>query len=174
LIEAWKARARQNLDFFTEKVLLFDNADHQREWYEVLGNDALKKIALAAPRGHSTTTAFSVNYPLWEIARNHNIRILMVSNTESQSQGFLREIMGRIERDEEYRLFAGDLKLDKPDKWTEREIIVARDHLSLQDPTITTVGMGGTILSKRADIISPSVTIDTHYDPLIGVNVGLY
>ena len=123
------------------------------EWYGILQNDDLHNIALAAPRGHTKSTCFSVNYLLWEIARNPNIRILLVSNTESQSQSFLREVVARVERDENYIEYAGKLKPQIPDKWTSREIIVNRSRFDMKDPTISTVGMGGTILSKRADII---------------------
>lgn len=139
--------------FFSEEVLGFSNAPHHTEWYRVLGNRSLIQIALAAPRGHTKTTCFSVNYPLWEISENPNVRILLVSNAESQSQSFLRQIVGFIERDQNYVDYAGQLKPLQPEKWTAREIIINRSNLKLKDPTISTVGIGGTILSKRADII---------------------
>jgi hypothetical protein len=153
LLAVWRSRARQGLKFYTEEVLRFDNVPYQNEWYGVLQDRSYLKIALAAPRGHIKTTALSVNYPSWRIEQNHNIRILLVSNAESQSQSFLRQIVGRIERDEEYRLFARNLKPEKQEKWTDREIIITRDDLSLKDPTISTVGIGGTVLARRADEI---------------------
>jgi hypothetical protein len=105
-LAVWRSRARQSLKFYTEEVLRFDNVPYQNEWYSVLQDRSFLKIALAAPRGHIKSTAFCVNYPSWRIADNPNIRMLPVSNAESQSQGFLRQIVGRIERDEEYRSFA--------------------------------------------------------------------
>lgn len=90
---------------------------------------------------------------LWKIAKDPNVRILLVSNTETQAQSFLREIVARIERDENFIDFAGQLKPAIPDKWTSKEIIVNRTRFDMKDPTISTVGMGGTILSKRANII---------------------
>ena len=144
---------QQGLNFFTEEVLGFNNAPHQVEWYRVLQNKTLKKIATAAPRGHTKSTCFSVNYPLFRIEEDRNIRILLVSNAESQSQGFLREITSRIERDQSYVDYAGQLKPKIPEKWTAREIIIDRPRVDMKDPTISTVGVGGTILSKRADEI---------------------
>lgn len=152
-MKLWRAYLRNNLNKFTEEIFGFVNADHHREWYRILQNKKLLKIVLAAPRGHTKSTSFSVNYPLSEIDKNHNIRILMVSNAESQSQSFLREIVGHIERNQMYIDFAGQLKPEVPEKWTAREIIIKRDNLKLKDPTISTVGYGGTILSKRADLI---------------------
>jgi len=144
---------RRGLEFFSREVLGFDNAEHQREWYDVLDNKALRKIALAAPRGHTKTTCFSVNYPLSRIDEDHNVRLLLVSNAAPQSEGFLREIVANIERNQAYVDYAGQLKPQKPEKWTNREIIVDRSKYDMKDPTISTVGVGGTILSKRADEI---------------------
>lgn len=59
-----------------------------------------------------------------------------------------------MERDPHFIDFmGGQIKPDEPEKWTDREIIVERPNLNLKDPTLSTVGVGGTILSKRADII---------------------
>src|SRR3712207_7097097 len=32
----WRSKAKQSLKFFSEEVLLFDNAPYQNEWYDVL------------------------------------------------------------------------------------------------------------------------------------------
>jgi len=149
----WQESCKADFGLFTEEVLHFYNAPHQQEWCAILGNDKNRQICVAAPRGHSKTTVFSVNYPLWEIARNPDIRILLVSAADTQSQSFLREIKGRIERDQEYVDFAGQLKPQKPEKWTDKEIILERERKDVKDPTISTVSVEGTILSKRADLI---------------------
>jgi len=124
---------------------------------EVDREECLRSTALmseiAAPRSHAKSTCLSVNYPLQEIARNRNIRILIVSNALDQAQMFLREIKARITQDDNYKVYAGELMARYPEKWTDREIIVARDDLTLKDPTVSVVGMGGTILARRADII---------------------
>lgn len=153
--DVWRKQVRkQGFGFFTEEVLGFDNAPHQNEWCDVLGNKKrYKSIVDAAPRNHSKSTEFSVNYPLWEIAEDPNVRILLVSGVDSQSASFLREIKGRIERDQSYVDFAGQLKPAVPEKWTDKEIILKRTRTDIKDPTISTTSVEGTILSKRADII---------------------
>lgn len=140
-------------DLFTEEVLGVHNDDHHREWYQVLDDKRFLKIALAAPRGHTKSTSFSVHYPLKLIDEDNNIRMLLVGNAEVQPQSFLREIKSHIERDQSYVDFAGQLKPRIPTKWTDREIIINRSRTDLKDPTISTVGVGGTILSKRVDVI---------------------
>ena len=137
----------------TEIILGYKNPSHIEEWYSILDNKKYKKIVIAAPRSSAKSTCFSINFPLNEIVRDCNIRILIVSNTLEQAQLFLREIKGRIERDQRYREYAGDLVPRYPEKWTEREIIINRTNLDLKDATISIVGMGGSILTRRADII---------------------
>lgn len=151
---AWRVSLKaKGYSRITGELFGLDNAPHHDEWYQILEDKSLRQIVLAAPRGHTKTSCFSVNYPLIRIAEDRNVRILLVSNVASQSQSFLREIVGHIERDEEYIEYAGNLKPKSPEKWTSTEIIVDRDRYDLKDPTISTVGAGGTILSKRADEI---------------------
>lgn len=161
----WRKKVREGgMPMFTEEVLGFSNVDYQNEWYTIQDNGELLKIAVAAPRNHIKSTAFTVNYPLGRIADNHNVRILIVSNALVQGQAFLREITGRIERDQSYIDYAGQLRPKLADRWTSTEIIIDRENTALKDPTVSVVGVGGTILAKRADeiicddILSPENT----------------
>lgn len=161
----WKRTIKtRGSNMFTQEVLGVYNDNHHNEWYRILDDKRYRMIALAAPRGHTKSTSFSVNYPLKRIEEDKNIRILMVGNAEAQPVSFLREIKQHIERDQSYVDFAGQLKPKIPEKWTDREIIIDRPRVDLKDPTISTVGVGGTILSKRVDeiicddILSPDNT----------------
>lgn len=152
--DTWRKLVHEGgTNLFTEEVLGVNNDAHHREWYGVLDDKRYKRIALAAPRGHTKSTSVSVHYPLKLIEEDRNIRILLVGNAEAQPQSFLREIKQHIERDQSYVDFAGQLKPKIPEKWTDREIMISRPRVDLKDPTISTVGVGGTILSKRVDVI---------------------
>lgn len=99
-----------------------------------------------------------MNYPLSEIVRNPNIRIIIVSHTAETAEAFLREIKSHIERQDNTKIMDfvkvfGNLMPNQPEKWTDRSIIVERPSLRLKDPTVSAVGSGGSILSRRADII---------------------
>ena len=157
-------------------MLGYDNGDHHREWYDILQNRLMtspdgdmdspliqspigfvhRRIALFAPRNHAKSTAFTVNYSLWQVGNRPNVRILIVSSTSTQAESFLREIKSTIEKNKHYRrvfgkLFPEDVK-NPNEKWTSKEIIVRRTATH-KDPTVAAVGAGGAILSKRADII---------------------
>lgn len=130
----------------------FKNNYHHLEWYSVLADSNYRKIIVLAPRNHAKSTCFSVVYPLWEVVRNRNVRIVIVSNSAEQSEQFLRQITQVIEHNDAFRSVVGDLVPPLPEKWSSRAIIVDRTTIE-KDPTISTVGAGGAILSRRADII---------------------
>lgn len=165
--------------FFLKKVAGFELGRHHMEWSCILEGRAQQMdfgtkqevgggyvrtwlyddpipwnyIMLMAPRNHGKSTIFSVYYPLWLIARDPNVRIIIVSNTSGQAEAFLRQITDNLERNDKYRELFGNLVPQMPDKWTQKEIIVDRDNLALKDPTVVAIGTGGAILSKRADVI---------------------
>lgn len=168
--------AKNNLSDFAEYVFGFDNGKHHNEWYNILMNKLRTpkdgdldsplepapkgwvnhRINLMAPRNHAKSTCFTVVNSLWLIGNNPNIRILIVSASAMQAQGFLREIKDKILKSPKYRQVFGDLfpeEANSPgEKWTSSEIIVRRS-VSHKDPTVTALGSGGPILSKRADVI---------------------
>jgi hypothetical protein len=118
------------------------------------------------PRDHGKSKHCSVAYPLWRIAKNHNIRILIISATGGVSESFLSEIIANIGRNEKYQAWAREIdptgvgvvpKLKDRSKsiedWSGKQITIEREDLNLKDPTITATGLFGAILSKRADLI---------------------
>ncbi len=169
-------KSKYDLATFTSHILGFDNAAHHYEWYKILQDKLMQDphgdwdsplipakpgnfnrlISILAPRSHSKSTSFTVNYPLWRIGRDPNIRILLVSAAFTQSVSFLREIKGHMERNPNYHRMFGNLSpenLVTAEKWASTEIIVRRDNTKIKDPTVAATSTGGTVLSKRADLI---------------------
>ena len=112
------------------------------------------------------STHLSIMYPLWLIAKNHNLRILLISSSSLTSKSFLTEIMGHIEKNELYQAYAkweDERRVGVVPKmrqyrktqenWSGDSIIIDREDLKIKDPTIHALGVFGSILSKRADII---------------------
>ncbi len=151
---------------FFKKIIGLKNAPFQDELDDIISNPLYKKIAIAYARDHGKTTHLSIAYPLWEIAKNHNLRIILVSSTSNVTQTFMTEIIGHIEKNERYQLWAKTIDpihkgvvpqfkgvRKSNEKWSGSSIIIDREDLNLKDPTINAVGLFGAILSKRADII---------------------
>lgn len=160
------ALARDDFKTFVSEIIGLSNEPFHNELDDVIGNELNKKIIITYPRGHGKSTHLSVAYPLWRIARDHNLRILLISSTEAVSKSFMTEIIGHIENNVKYQMFArycdpmliGVVPKMKNyakmrDNWSGDSIVIARDQLNLKDPTINAVGLLGSILSKRADLI---------------------
>lgn len=179
MISLTQSLCNDSLHAFTQEILGFENSWHHREWYGLLDGrcyqdkvtgeirlspDGTKHdnrwIMLEAPRSHSKTTTFTVNYSLWEIARNRNIRIVIVSNSYTQSTSFLREITSHIERNERLKEVYGKIMPDNPTRWTAADIIVDRSNAKLKDPTVSATSIGGSVLARRADIIISDDILD--------------
>jgi hypothetical protein len=151
---------------FMEEIIKLPNADFHEDIDSALANKEIKKIVVTLPRGHGKSTHISVGFPLWLIARNHNIRILLISSTAAISRSFMSETINHIERNERYQVFAKYVEASRKgvipkmknytkanQNWSGDSIVIDRTLLQLKDPTIHAVGLFGSILSKRADII---------------------
>lgn len=169
------------LDVFVDEVMGLKNASFQDEIDLVLSDPAYKRICIAIARDHGKSTHLSVAYPLWEIAKNHNIRILLVSSTATIASGFLSQVLNHIESNDKYREWARFVDIQKyreqgltyedikektlgvvpkkrevqkkDEKWASNAIVIDRDELNVKDATIQAIGLYGSILSKRADIV---------------------
>ena len=105
------------------------------------------------PRGSAKTTWDNTILCSWLAGKFPDIRIGMVSNTDTQAKDFSRAIKYTVESNEAHReVFPGS----KPSltKWTDKEWLCAgsRWHGS-KDVTLFAVGVGGAIISKRFDLI---------------------
>ncbi len=156
----------KNLGVFIERILDLENADFHKEIDQIFSDPLYERIAIALPRGHGKSTQASIAYPLWEIARNHNIRILLVSSTAPIAQSFMGHILKEVESNEDYQnwsqaidplgqgVIPGKRKIQKRiQNWSTESMVIERDDLNLKDPTVAAVGLFGSILSRRADII---------------------
>lgn len=147
-------QAHVNPEYFTEllaRTLGYKNAAHHKLIYEKLRDPQNNRLLIIMPPGHGKSTCVSVNFPLWLLGRDPNLRIIVASHTKSFVASFLREITGRMQSPEYIEVF-GDLKPMQPDKWTQNEIIVNRSKI-LKDPSIAALGVEQAVIGRRADII---------------------
>lgn len=156
-----KRQALLSVDFFSEKILGFENEKFHKEIYHLLESPKYPYLLILCPRSHGKTTCVSINYVLWNLVKNPNVRVILASNTITQSSGFLREITQRIEQDKKFRAVFGSLKprISNLEKWSEHEIIIKRDKIQ-KDASVSCVGTGGTVLTKRADVIIADDILD--------------
>ena len=141
------------------EIMGFDNQMFHNELDDIISNPNYKKIAISYPRGHGKTTHLSVGYPIWEMSKNHNVRILLVSSTASISQSSLSTIMANIEKNTALGTYSYFIDPSKQgivpqlkggaktkQSWSGNQITIARDDLKLRDATISAIGVFGSIL----------------------------
>lgn len=157
---------RDDFKSFMEAIVGLKNEPFHNELDDNISSVDHRKIAISAARGHGKSAHISIGLPLWLMANNHNLRILLISSTAQVSKSFLSEVVGHIDRNDEYKLyskFVDPMQLGviprvknwakMREHWSSDSIVIDRDQLNLKDPTINAVGLFGSILSKRADVI---------------------
>jgi len=111
-----------------------------------------------APRGYGKTTILTITKAVHEIIKNPNVRILIASNTQLQSEVFLREIKFHLEHNPLLTYYFG--RFFSPEKWDVREIVVLPRTSSAKESTVTCVGVGGPVASRHYDIIIADDLVD--------------
>jgi len=105
------------------------------------------------PRGGAKTTWDNTILCAWLTGKFPDIRIGMVSNTDTQAKDFSRAIKYTIEQNAAHRAVFPESKPSSA-KWTDKEWLCAGSRwLGSKDVTMFAVGVGGAIISKRFDLI---------------------
>jgi len=134
------------------KLLGYTDKEFHNEWYDYASIQ--RRFLLLAPRRHAKSTCLSVNYVLWRIVNNPNIRILLVSNTDLQARGFVRVVKQNLEK------YFPSLIPEGREKWAETAFVVKRSA-TLRDQTLSAVGVNGPIISRRQDLIVCDDVVDS-------------
>lgn len=118
------------------------------------------------PPEHAKSTTITMNYVTWRIACDPNIRVLIVSKTQTMAKKFLYGIKTRLTHPK-YAAFHA--RFGPPDgyasgaeSWSQDMIYIggeARDS-GEKDPTVQALGVRGQIYGARADLIILDDCID--------------
>lgn len=123
------------------------------EWHEMLNRNA--RVVLWTHTEAGKTAQMSVGRVLWEIGRNPNIRILILSSSSGGAKKIVKALKTYIERSPEYRMVFPHISPDKSDTtglWRDDAFHVRRQTIS-KDPTVQASGFEGAILGSRYDLI---------------------
>ena len=155
---------------FRTKYLNSMTFDHQRNITSLLeegepawlhGNMTYEKgfknyVLVNMPPEHAKSMTVSIDYVVYRIVTNPNVRIKLVSKTQAMAKEFLYAIKQRLtstqwsELQRRYAPVEGFKATD--DKWTSDSIYLERDS-GEKDPTVQALGIGGQIYGARADLI---------------------
>jgi len=143
---------------------------HQLQWVDLLeGRDPRQLhpsetyepgdksfILCNTPPEHAKTSTLSINYPTYRICADANVRIILVSKTDTMAREWLYAIKSRLTHPRFTQLQMafgppGGWRADA-DIWSANRVYLARDSTE-KDPTVQTLGIGGQIYGARADLI---------------------
>jgi len=165
---------------FSKTYLGVEVFEHQKHWIDLLegveptdlhpaisyeqGSPDL--IIVNTPPEHAKSTTITVNYAVYRICQNPNIRIMIVSKTQAMAQKFLLSIKNRLThpRYQDLQLtFGPPGGYEKnSDSWKQDLIYLsseARDS-GEKDPTVQAIGIRGHIYGARADLIIMDDCVD--------------
>jgi predicted phage terminase large subunit-like protein len=114
---------------------------------------ARQNTVILMPRGGAKTTWDNTTLLSWLQAKHPDIRIGLVSNTDTQAKAFSRAIKYTVEANDEFKNVFPECR-PSDTKWTDKEWLNSESKWhSSKDVTCFAVGVGGAIISKRFDII---------------------
>lgn len=145
--------------------------EHQLNWFDILegreprwmhesfnyskGDPQI--ILCNVPPGFAKSTTITVNYVVWRICKDPNVRVVIISATEKMAKKFLYAVKQRLVNpaySDLQRKFApqGGYRATA-ESWTATEIYLSGKDDGEKDPTVQAIGMGGQIYGARADLI---------------------
>lgn len=145
--------------------------EHQMRWWDILQGDEPRSLhenmrwsqgdhqmlLLNVPPGFGKSMTITVNYVMWRVCRDPNIRVLIISASEKMAKKFLYAIKQRMVNPA-YSLLQQKFGPEggfrgTAESWTATEIYLGQKDDGEKDPTIQALGMGGQIYGARADLI---------------------
>lgn len=112
-------------------------------------------------RGSGKSTMCTITKSIHYLLKNSNLRILIASKSLANAQGFLKEIKGHFENNEDLaRIFGEYYDPRRVNKWDSSEIEVLPRTKHAKEASITCVSVEGTIISKHYDVILSDDLID--------------
>lgn len=160
--------AREDINEFIEFVIKDERtnkpvkqAPHHEEFHALA--DTHKRLILWAFVEAGKTQQLAIGRVLWELGRNPNLRIAVISATLDQSQKLVRSIAAYIETSSELReVFphlrpsgehvVGTKKRKQADPWSSQKLTVKRSSRA-KDPSIVASPVTGRILGSRIDLL---------------------
>jgi hypothetical protein len=163
---------KHSIDFatFSKEFLNTEVFAHQQNWVDVLEgrepswmHDSMifeqgnrRRLLVNVPPEHAKSTTMTVNYATYRIAMNPNIRIVIISQTQTRAKEFLYSIKQRLTEEPWLKMQQvygppGGYK-ETADQWTADRIYLERTS-GEKDPTVQALGIGQQIYGTRADLI---------------------
>ena len=164
------AKYKIGFEEFSKEFLDSPIFPHHRSWIDILeGREpswthpamtyepaSPRRLLINVPPEHAKSTVITVNYCVYRIALDPNIKITIVSKTQERAKEYLYSIKQRLSHERWSKMQAiygpaGGWKEDA-DTWKADRIYLSRDSTE-KDPTVQALGIGGQITGARSNLI---------------------
>jgi hypothetical protein len=149
--------ARENPAAFCSYVLRSEergarvsNSRNHVAWHRAINEH--DRIVIWGHVESAKTQQISVGRSLWELGKNPNLRIVVVSNTDGMAKKITKLVSKYIKQSEELKKVFPDLLPDPTASWTQHMLYVKRETLA-KDPSFQSCGMHGNVLGARIDLL---------------------
>lgn len=158
---------------FRREYLGMETFEHQQQWIDLIEGKTLENlhpaikyepgddrhILINCPPEHSKTITISVDYVTYRICKDPNVRIILVSATQTLSKQFVYAVKQRLTHPRYKKLQDAYAPPDGykggSSVWQSAQVYLddsSRDSTE-KDPTLTAIGVGSQIYGTRADLI---------------------
>jgi len=164
------AKYKIGFEQFSKEFLDSPIFPHHRSWIDIIESRepsyihssmvyepaSPKRLLVNVPPEHAKSTVITVNYCVYRIAMDPNIKITIVSKTQERAKEYLYSIKQRLSHERWAKMqsvygSAGGWKEDA-DTWKADRIYLSRDSTE-KDPTVQALGVGGQITGARSNLI---------------------
>ncbi|WP_108912918.1 phage terminase large subunit family protein [Deinococcus ficus] len=149
---------RRSFEFFQRHILQTPEEfcrPHQLRWVEAF--ETYDKTMLLAPREHLKSSTLTA-YLLWKVLYNPEIRILIVTISDSLASGMLQRIKTILETNPVIKRIYGDVKGNGV--WGAEGLTLKRKN-TYTEPTIKSIGIGTASVGSRCDLLIADDLIDS-------------
>lgn len=163
---------------FCETYLHNKLFDHQLQWFDLLegreprnlhpsmhfAEGKAQRLIVNTPPGHAKSTTITVNYVVWRLVQNPDIKVIIVSKAQRLAEQFLLQIKERLTSPEYDAL---QMAFAPPGGWREgsvswkaNQFYIGGRSAEAKDPTVQAVGIRGQVYGSRADLIIVDDAVD--------------
>jgi hypothetical protein len=152
-------KARQHLPTFSQYVFQQKNADFHNVWQNEVQNHKTGGLLILGFRGSAKTEGVTTANSLFEIGKNVNTKIKIVTETDELSENIVSRIGNTILRNERYHEVFPQVKQSPTGSWNKHALTVERsqDH---KDPTVQASSITAASTGGRSYLI--------HFDDVVG------
>lgn len=159
-IQRVRQLAAEDLFFFCDEIMRNPDDPHMQDVHATICHllqNTDSDIGQLLPRNHLKSTITSVAYPLWRLARNPNLRIMIASDTLRVAAKFIKAHKAHILNNQRLKLTFPDLKpamatgFSRYQAWNSTDIEIVRDKI-LGEPSITCLSAGTDLAGMHYDI----------------------